>query len=87
MMRASGARKVRVGLNYAAHAMGTCLMGDDKLTSVVNSYGQSHDVENLFVCDTSVFVTSSAVNPTLTAMALADRSAGFIADQAKRGEL
>jgi choline dehydrogenase-like flavoprotein len=87
MMHASGARKVRVGLNYAAHAMGTCRMGDDPRTSVVNPFGQAHDVGNLFVCDTSVFVTSAGVNPTLTAMALANRSADFIVAVAKRGEL
>jgi choline dehydrogenase-like flavoprotein len=87
MMHASGARKVRVGLNYGTHAMGTCRMGDDPRTSVVNSFGQAHDVRNLFVCDTSVFVTSSGVNPTLTALALASRSADFIVAAAKRGEL
>jgi choline dehydrogenase-like flavoprotein len=87
MMHASGARKVRVGLNYGAHAMGTCRMGDDPRTSVVNSFSQAHDVRNLFVCDTSVFVTSSGVNPTLTALALASRSADFIVAAAKRGEL
>jgi choline dehydrogenase-like flavoprotein len=87
MMHASGAKKVRVGLRYGAHAMGGCRMGDDPRTSVVNSFGQAHDVRNLFVCDTSVFVTSSGVNPTLTAMALASRSAEHIAAVAKRGDL
>jgi choline dehydrogenase-like flavoprotein len=87
MMEASGARKVRVGLNYGAHAMGTCRMGNDPAESVVNPYGECHDVRNLFVCDTSVFVTGAGVNPTLTAMALADRSAAYIARAAGRGEL
>jgi choline dehydrogenase-like flavoprotein len=87
MMSASGARKVRVGLNYGAHAMGTCRMGDDPRTSVVNSFGQSHDVSNLFICDTSVFITSSGVNPTLTAMAIADRSAAYIASIARNGQV
>jgi choline dehydrogenase-like flavoprotein len=87
MMHASGARKVRVGLHYGAHAMGTCRMGDDPRTSVVNPVGQAHDVRNLFLVDTSVFVTSAGVNPTLTAMALASRSADHIAAAAKRGEL
>jgi choline dehydrogenase-like flavoprotein len=62
-------------------------MGADARASVVNSFGQAHDVRNLFVCDTSVFVTSAGVNPTLTAMAIANRSADFIAAAAKRGEL
>jgi choline dehydrogenase-like flavoprotein len=87
MMHASGARKVRVGLQYAAHAMGTCRMGDDPRTSVVNSFGQAHDVRNLFVCDTSVFVTSAGVNPTLTAMALASRSAEYMIAAARSGGL
>ena len=87
MMAASGARKVRVGLNYGAHAMGSCRMGRDGRTSVVNEFCQAHDVKNLFICDTSVFVTSSAVNPTLTAMAIASRSAEFIAEEARKGNL
>src|SRR5262249_9782049 len=84
MMHASGARRVRVGLNYGAHAMGSCRMGDDPRTSVVNPFGQAHDVRNLFICDTSVFVTSAGVNPTLTALALASRSADFIVAAARR---
>jgi choline dehydrogenase-like flavoprotein len=87
MMRASGAAAVRVGLNYGAHAMGGCRMGQDPASSVVNSFGQSHDVKNLFVCDTSVFVTGAGVNPTLTAMAIASRSADYIAESARRGDL
>jgi choline dehydrogenase-like flavoprotein len=87
MMSASGAKKVRVGLNYGAHAMGSCRMGHDPSSSVVNSFGQCHDVKNLFVCDTSVFVTGAGVNPTLTGMAIADRAAGHIAERAARGEV
>jgi choline dehydrogenase-like flavoprotein len=87
MMAASGARRVRIGLNYGAHAMGSCRMGRDARTSVVNEFCQTHDVRNLFICDTSVFVTSAGVNPTLTAMAIASRSAEFIADEARKGNL
>jgi choline dehydrogenase-like flavoprotein len=87
MMSASGARSVRIGLNYGAHAMGTCRMGTDPATSVVNPYCQSHDVKNLFVCDTSVFVTGAGVNPTLTAMAISSRAADYIIALARRGEL
>ena len=78
MMVASGAKKVRIGLNYGAHAMGSCRMGVDASTSVVDEFCQSHDVKNLFICDTSVFVTGSGVNPTLTALAIADRAAQHI---------
>lgn len=79
MLHASGARKVRVGLNYGAHAMGTCRMGTDPRASVVNSFCQSHDIPNLFICDTSVFVTGTGLNPTLTALAITKRSGEYIA--------
>jgi choline dehydrogenase-like flavoprotein len=75
MMAASGARQVRIGLNYGAHAMGTCRMGRDPRDSVVDEFCRSHDIPNLYICDTSVFVTSAGVNPTLTAMAIASRAA------------
>lgn len=61
-----------------AHLMGTCRMGLDPKSSVVNSFGQSHEVKNLFICDGSVFVTSSGGNPTLTIQALATRTADYI---------
>jgi choline dehydrogenase-like flavoprotein len=83
MMHASGARKVRVGLNYGAHAMGTCRMGHDAKKSVVNESGQTHDIPNLFICDTSVFVTGAGVNPTLTALAIAKRAAENIVRNAR----
>jgi choline dehydrogenase-like flavoprotein len=87
MMEASGARHVRVGLNYGAHAMGSCRMGDDPSGSVVNAFCQSHDIPNLFVCDTSVFVTGSGLNPTLTALAIVRRAAEHVTRSAQRHEL
>jgi choline dehydrogenase-like flavoprotein len=87
MMQASGAKKVRIGLNYGAHAMGTARMGHDPKTSVVNSHCQTHDVRNLFICDTSVFTTGAGLNPTLTAMAITKRAAAHLSDSAKRGDL
>ena len=53
------------------HLLGTARMGDDPATSVVNSWGRSHDVKNLFIIDGSVFVTAGAVNPTSTIQAFA----------------
>jgi len=53
------------------HLLGTARMGDDPETSVVNRWGRSHDVRNLFVVDGSIFVTGGAVNPTSTIQALA----------------
>jgi choline dehydrogenase-like flavoprotein len=61
------------------HLMGTARMGDDPENSVVDKWGQAHDVDNLFVVDGSVFVTSAAVNPTPTIQAIALRTADYIA--------
>lgn len=55
------------------HLLGTARMGEDPATSVVDQWGRSHDVPNLYVIDGSIFVTSSGVNPTATIMALALR--------------
>jgi choline dehydrogenase-like flavoprotein len=49
-----------------AHLLGACRMGSDPDTSVVDGWGRTWDVPNLFICDGSVFVTSSGVNPSLT---------------------
>lgn len=62
----------------ATHNLGTCRMGTDPATSVVNGYGRAHEVENLFIADGSVFTTSAAENPTLTISALAIRQARHI---------
>jgi len=59
------------GLSGGQHQAGTCRMGDDPKTSVVNRYCQVHDVDNLFVIDGSVNVTNGAFNPALTIMAVA----------------
>ena len=60
------------------HLMGTARMGDDPARSVVDANCQAHDVDNLFVIDGSVFVTSGAVNPTPTIQAIALRAADKI---------
>jgi choline dehydrogenase-like flavoprotein len=61
-----------------AHLLGTCRMGDDPATSVINRDHRSHDVPNLFICDGSSFVTSGRGQPTMTIMALAFRAADRI---------
>ncbi len=67
-------------LNRFAHQIGTCRMGDDPQTSVVNKWGRSHDIANLWVSDNSVFPTAQPSNPALTIMALSLRCAdGFLA--------
>ena len=58
--------------------MGTTKMGNDPNESVVNSNCETHDVENLYVIDGSVFATSGAVNPTPTIQAIALRAADII---------
>jgi choline dehydrogenase-like flavoprotein len=60
------------------HALGTCRMGSDPRSSVVDASLRCHDVENLYVIDGSVFVTSSSVNPAATIAALARRCADHL---------
>jgi choline dehydrogenase-like flavoprotein len=64
--------------NMSAHLLGTCRMGEDPATSVVDRDHRSHDVPNLFICDGSSFVTSGRGQPTMTIMALAFRAADRI---------
>lgn len=67
------------------HLMGTCRMGRDPKSSVVDPYGQSHDVPNLFIVDGSNFVTSARQQPTATIQALAYRAAERVIEVARRG--
>lgn len=69
------------------HLLGTCRMGDDPRTSVVNRFHRAHDVPNLFLVDGSSFVTSGRGQPTLTIMALAFRAGEAIAGMASRREI
>ncbi len=62
------------------HLLGTARMGDDPEKSVVNSWGRSHDVKNLFIVDGSIFVTAGGLNPTSTIQALAL----YVADTMKK---
>lgn len=70
-----------------AHLLGTCRMGADPKTSVVNTNHRAHDVPNLFICDGSSFVTSGRGQPTCTIQALAYRAADLIASLARSGEI
>jgi choline dehydrogenase-like flavoprotein len=63
------------------HHMGTCRMGQGVRDSVVNQFGKIHGTHNLFVVGGSNFVGPSAVNPTLTMVALAIRTGEYILDQ------
>ena len=72
---------------FAVHLLGTCRMGNDPKTSVINADHRTHDVKNLFLCDGSSLVTSGRGQPTMTIEALAFRAADRIRDLAKRGEI
>ena len=66
------------------HPMGTCRMGRDPARSVVGAYGESHGVRNLFLADASVLPSCAGVNPQITIMALATRTALHLLEQGGR---
>jgi choline dehydrogenase-like flavoprotein len=72
---------------FGVHLLGTCRMGNDARTSVVDKYHRAHDVKNLFIVDGSSFVTSGRGQPTMTIQALAFRAGDHIAQFARRGEI
>jgi choline dehydrogenase-like flavoprotein len=91
IMQAAGAQKVwREGAgesSVSVHLLGTCRMGSDPASSVVDKYHRTHDVPNLFLCDGSSFVTSGRGQPTMTIQALAFRAADHIGRFARRHEI
>jgi choline dehydrogenase-like flavoprotein len=66
------------------HPMGTCRMGRDPGSTVVDQYGRLHGMRNLFVADASVFPSCLGVNPQVTIMALSTRTAFHILEKADR---
>jgi choline dehydrogenase-like flavoprotein len=91
ILHAAGAQTVWrepvVPQNVHTHLLGTCRMGTDPATSVVDPWHRSHDVPNLFICDGSSLVSSGRGQPTMTIQALALRAAEHIAGFARRGEI
>ena len=83
ILRAAGAREVHhtnIQPAFFTHIMGTMRMGTDPATSVVDAGGEAHEVERLFIGDSSILPNGlGGPNPTLTAQALAARTAGQIA--------
>ena len=69
---------------FTAHQMGTAAMGSDPASSVTDSWGRVHGLENLFVCDGSLMPTSIGVNPQITIASLATRTASHILAEQKR---
>jgi choline dehydrogenase-like flavoprotein len=83
ILEAAGAKDIGTQvpiLNGGWHLLGTARMGTDPERSVVNEWGRSHDVRNLFIVDGSVWVTGGGLNPTSTIQAVAL----YIADQMKQ---
>ncbi|MGB6845475.1 MAG: GMC family oxidoreductase [Candidatus Acidiferrales bacterium] len=80
IMSAAGAEEVVQEPRYA-HLVGGARMGSDPRTSVVDKFGRTHDVANLFVCDGSLMPTQGSANPGLTIQALAARTADYLISQ------
>lgn len=70
--------KKRIPIEGVGHQNGTCRMGTDPASSVLNPHCKAHDVDNLYVVDASCFVSASAVNPSLTIIANAIRVADYL---------
>ena len=92
ILEAAGARRIwefplDSDIFPTRHLMGTCRIGTDPKTSVINTDHRAHDIPNLFVCDGSSLVTCGRQQPTATIQALAYRAAERIAGLAKRGEV
>ncbi|HCL66611.1 MAG TPA: 2-keto-gluconate dehydrogenase, partial [Rhizobium sp.] len=71
----------------STHNLGTNRMSEKAQDGVVNKWGQTHDIKNLFVSDGSQFTTGAAENPTLTIVTLAIRQADYIAEQMGAGSI
>ena len=69
------------------HELGVTRMGNDPTTSVLNKYCQAHEVKNLFVADAAPFVSNPDKNPTLTIVALAWRTAEYLAEEMRKGNV
>jgi choline dehydrogenase-like flavoprotein len=80
VMRAAGAEEVEQEARYA-HLVGAARMGNDPASSVVDKYGRTHDIANLFICDGSILPTQGSANPGLTIQALAARTADYLVSQ------
>jgi choline dehydrogenase-like flavoprotein len=74
IVEAAGAQATHV-VRRTAHTIGTCRMGADPDASVVDPQGRSHEIDNLWICDNSVFPSALVANPALTIMALSIRTA------------
>jgi choline dehydrogenase-like flavoprotein len=81
--KAAGAKEAWAarGLVPTAHLLGGTIMGTSAANSVVDSYGQSHEIPNLWIAGPGIFPTEGASNPTFTIFALSQRGAERMAAQ------
>ena len=81
LMKVAGAREI-VSFGPVKHTgwhiMGTARMGSNKKNSVVDKNGKCHDIKNLFIVDSSIFTSSSGVNPVSTICALSFKISDYI---------
>ena len=92
MLEAAGLKNIHTydsGYTFGQgiHEMGTARMGRDPKTSVLNGNNQVWDAKNVFVTDGAAMTSASAVNPSLTYMALTARAASFAVEELKKGNL
>ena len=80
VMWAAGAQEVVQEARFA-HLVGAARMGIDPAKSVVDAFGRTHDIANLFICDGSILPTQGSANPGLTIQALAARTADYLISQ------
>ncbi len=83
VMWAAGAEEVVQESRYA-HLVGAARMGSNPGSSVVDKFGRTHDVANLFVCDGSILPTQGSANPGLTIQSLAARAADYLISQGEK---
>jgi hypothetical protein len=89
MIEAAAGKNVEITGGYSVpgfgiHEMGTARMCNDPKTSVLNKFGQTHDVKNLFVTGGAAFVSSSCQNPALTMRAITVRACEYALDRRVR---
>jgi choline dehydrogenase-like flavoprotein len=86
VLQAAGASQILWSGLATTHMQGSCRMGADPATSVVDAHCQSHEVKRLYVGDSSLHARTLSVNPSLTIMALAARLAEYL-DEGAGGQL
>jgi choline dehydrogenase-like flavoprotein len=72
---------------YSIHEVGTCRMGDNPKSSVLNKWSQAHDMKNLVVVDGASFVSSGWQNPTMTILSLSMRASEHLGEEMRQGNV